>query len=233
MIKAVSSYLNDFAHLFFPHTCEGCGTDTLENDTLLCAACLLQLPETGFISVPDNPVEKIFYGRIKVEAAGSAFYFNQDSLMQHLIKELKYRGNKEVGFYLGKLLGYQLAQTERFNNIDAIIALPLNARKEKKRGYNQAAAIAEGITEIWQKPVLTNSVERKIFTETQTHKDRISRWQSMKDVFAVTNAAALSNKHILLIDDIVTTGATLEACGEKILQIPGAKLSIITVAYTT
>ena len=156
MIKTLASYFSDFTHLFFPHNCEGCGTDVLEKDTMLCAACLLKLPETGFVNVADNPVEKIFYGRIKVEAAGSAFYFTKDSLLQHLIVELKYHGNKNLGFYLGKLLGYQLVQSERFNDIDAIIPLPLNVRKEKKRGYNQAAAIADGIAEVWQKPVLKN-----------------------------------------------------------------------------
>jgi len=230
--NAISSYFSDFVHLFFPHNCEGCGTDTLENDTLLCASCALKLPETGFITEPANPVEKIFYGRINLEAAGAAFYFNKDSLLQHLIKELKYHGNKDAGFYLGKLLGHRLMQTERFNDIDAIVPLPLNPRKEKKRGYNQAAVIAEGMVSLWQKPVLKNSVERRVFTETQTHKDRIARWQTMEGVFAVKDKNSLANKHILLIDDIVTTGATLEACGEKILEIPDAKLSIVTVAYT-
>lgn len=232
VIKTITSYLNDFTHLFFPHNCEGCGTDILENETMLCAACLLKLPETGFINTTDNSVEKIFYGRIKVEAAGSAFYFNKDSLLQHLIVELKYHGNKNLGVYLGKLLGYKLAQSAKFNTVDAIIPLPLNKRKEKKRGYNQAAAIADGIAEVWQKPVLKNSVERMVFTETQTHKDRISRWQTMKDVFTATDIKSIENKHILLIDDIVTTGATLEACGAKILEASGTRLSIVTVAYT-
>jgi len=123
-------------------------------------------------------------------------------------------------------------QTDRFNDVDVIIPLPLNPRKEKKRGYNQAAVIAEGINSIWQKPVNAKAVERKIFTETQTHKDRISRWQSMRNVFGITNADELANKNILLIDDIITTGATLEACGEKILEVPNTKLFVATVAFT-
>src|SRR3954471_18345995 len=118
MINTLNSYLNHFAHLFFPSVCEGCGSD-IENKSLLCANCFLSLPETNFIGEPGNPVEKIFYGRVNVEAAGSAFYFTKQSLLQHLIVELKYRGNKEIGFYLGKLLGYQLAQTSRFNSVDA------------------------------------------------------------------------------------------------------------------
>ena len=230
MIK-LTSYFNDFAHLFFPHVCEGCGTDVLNNESLICAACFVKLPETGFIKEPNNPAEKIFYGRIKVEAAGSAFYFTKHSLLQHLIFQLKYRGNKDVGFYLGKLLGYQLIQTNRFNEVDVIIPLPLNPRKERKRGYNQAAMIAEGIVEVWKRPILKDAVQRLVFTETQTHKDRISRWQTMEGVFATLNEEAIKSKHVLLIDDIVTTGATLEACGEKILEVPDTKLSIITAAY--
>jgi len=232
MLKTLSSYFNDLAHLFFPHVCEGCGTDILNNDSILCAQCYTKLPETGFMKEPNNPVEKIFYGRIKVNSAGSAFYFNKHSLLQHLILQLKYRGNKEIGFYLGKLLGHQLLQTTRFNDVEAIIPLPLNPRKEKKRGYNQAAIIAEGIASVWSKPVLKDSVRRLVFTETQTHKDRISRWQTMEGVFATADESIIKNKHVLLVDDIVTTGATLEACGEKILQVSGTKLSIATIAYT-
>jgi len=232
MFKTLTSHLNDFAHLFFPHVCEGCGNDVLGNNSLLCASCFLKLPETGFIKEANNPVEKIFYGRIKVETAGSAFYFTKHSLLQHLVIQLKYRGNKDIGFYLGKLLGYQLLQTERFNDVHAIIPLPLNPKKERKRGYNQAEIIAEGITSVWYKPILKNAVKRIIFTETQTQKDRVSRWQTMEGVFATADEFSLKGKHILLVDDIVTTGATLEACGEKILRVPETKLSIATIAYT-
>ena len=232
MIKTLNSYLNHFAHLFFPQVCEGCGNDIIENGSLLCAECLLNLPETNFIREPNNPVEKVFYGRIQIEAAGSAFYFTKHSLLQHLILQLKYHGNKEIGFYLGKLLGYRLAQTNRFTSVDTIIPLPLNLRKERKRGYNQAAIIAEGITAVWQKQVQRNSVQRLAFTETQTHKNRIARWQTMEGVFETVDKESLANKHVLLVDDIVTTGATLEACGEKLLEVHGTKLSIATVAYT-
>jgi ComF family protein len=232
MIKALNLYLNQFAHLFFPHICEGCGSDVIENGSWLCAECLLTLPETNFIGEPNNPVEKIFYGRLQIEAAGSAFYFTKHSLVQHLIVELKYHDNKEIGFYLGKLLGYRLAQTSRYNNVDTIIPLPLNPRKERKRGYNQAAIITEGIAAAWPKQVQKNSVQRSVYTETQTHKNRITRWQTMEGVFEIIDEELLADKHLLLVDDIVTTGATLEACGEKLLEVPGTKLSIVTLAYT-
>jgi len=232
MPNTLSETFHNFLHLFFPHVCEGCGTDILDNDTLLCAACHAKLPETNFLEHSNNLVEQKFYGQLKVEAAGAAFYFTKEGLLQHLIKQLKYHNNKQIGFYLGRQLGNFLLQTDRFNDVDVIIPLPLNPRKEKRRGYNQAAVIADGISSIWQKPVNTKAVERKVFTETQTHKDRISRWQSMRNVFAVTNANELAGKNILLIDDIITTGATLEACGEKILEAPNTKLFIATVAFT-
>jgi ComF family protein len=232
MSKILSETFHNFLHLFFPHVCEGCGTDILNNETLLCAACHQKLPVTNFLYHNNNLVEQKFYGQLKVEAAGAAYYFTKEGMLQHLIKQLKYYGNKEIGFYLGRQLGNLLAETDRFNEVDVIVPLPLNPRKQKKRGYNQAAVIAEGINSIWQKPVNTKAVERKIFTETQTHKDRISRWQSMLNVFAVANENELLNKNVLLVDDIITTGATLEACGEKILEVPGTKLFIATVAFT-
>ncbi len=232
MLKTITSALNDFSHLFFPHTCIGCSNDVLEYDTVLCIKCYAQLPATGFMNTEGNPVEKIFYGRIPVQQAGSAFYFTKDSVIQRLMVELKYRGNKTAGYCLGKLLGMQLAETERFNSVDAIVPLPLNPKKERKRGYNQAAIIAEGIKTVWDRPVLDKAVCRKLFTETQTQKGRIERWQNMQDVFEVVDAIALEGKHILLVDDVVTTGASLEACAVPVLKVTGVTVSIATTAYT-
>ncbi len=225
-------YLEDFLHLLFPHLCTGCATDILNSKDILCAECLNNLPATGFLPLAGNPVEKIFYGRINIQSAGSAFYFSKDSIMQNVIIQLKYRGKHEAGNFLGKLLGHELKRSKRFEVIDFIIPLPLNEKKLFKRGYNQSAAIVDGITSVWHKPVMNDCVERILFTETQTQKDRIERWETMEGVFTVTKPTQLSNKHLLLVDDIVTTGATLEACGNAILQVPGAKLSVVTVAYT-
>jgi ComF family protein len=232
VIKTLSTYTKDFLHLFFPHYCEGCGSDVLEESQLLCLQCHAKLPETGFFKLPGNPVEKTFYGRLKIESSGAAYYFTKDSLMQHLITELKYHGKKEIGEYLGRMSGHHLKQTDRFDSIDCIVPLPLNPKKQQKRGYNQAAAIAEGISAIIEKPVILDAVERRLFTETQTKKDRVHRWQTMQEVFAVKDASILENKHVLLVDDIVTTGATLEACGAEMLKVPGLKLSIAAVCWT-
>lgn len=232
MIKQLQSYLSDFAHLFFPHNCVGCGSDVVEQNQIICGSCFLRLPETNFFNYSNNTVEKIFAGRIKLEDAGSAYYFTKHSILQNLVFELKYRGNKEVGLLLGELTARQMSNCRRFEEVDIILPLPLNKQKEKKRGYNQAAMIAQGISRVLNKPLMTDAVARNIFTETQTHKDRVSRWKTMQDVFEVSKPEALKGKHILLVDDVVTTGATLEACGQTILNIPETKLSIATVAYT-
>ncbi|GAC1444320.1 MAG: ComF family protein [Sediminibacterium sp.] len=232
MIPWLTSCFSDFSQLFFPHNCEGCGTDILRKNDLLCATCRQKLPLTGFFTLPGNPVEKSFYGRLPIEQAGAACYFTKDSLLQHLFIELKYRKNREAGYFLGRLMGYALAEAGRFSAIEALVPLPLNNRKEYQRGYNQAALLCEGIYQVWQKPVLAHAIARIRFTETQTRRNRLNRWQNMQGVFEVTSSTALENKHILLIDDVITTGATLEACGTELLKVKGVKLSLAAAGYT-
>ena len=226
-----SDISNSISHLLFPHNCLGCATDILNANDLLCAKCATTLPETNFAAAPNNPIERTFFGRIKVEEATANYYFTKESLLQHLLVQLKYKNNKEVGIYLGKLLGYQLLQSNRFNNIEALIPLPLNDKKEYKRGYNQAEIICKGIAEVFNKPIIKNAVIRTVFTESQTQKNRINRWENMDGVFDVAKANVLQGKHILLVDDIITTGATLESCGAEILKVNNTKLSIACVAF--
>jgi ComF family protein len=146
--------------------------------------------------------------------------------------QLKYRNKKEVGFYLGKQLGHLLQNTERFSDVDALVPLPLDPKKERKRGYNQAAVICQGISSVWKNPVLKVVVVRTIFTDTQTKQYRVHRWQNLQNDFAVADKNAIDGKHILLVDDVITTDATLEACGAVILNAGSAKLSIAAIAWT-
>lgn len=228
----LQSTLTDFVHLFFPHVCTGCGSDILDHHHQLCLRCLSELPVTNFFSQPGNPVEKRFYGRLPVRNAGAGYFFTKDSLLERLIYDLKYRGNKDIGFYLGQLLGKFIADNNRFSEVDTLLPLPLNPRREKKRGYNQATALCDGIASVWKKPVADKAVVRKVYTETQTRKGRIARWENMEGVFAIADASAIANRHILLVDDVVTTGASLEACGSEILKVPGTTLSLATLAST-
>ena len=227
----LKSLLSDFLHLIYPHNCEGCGSDTLNQDSFLCAKCLYQLPHTGFIEKADNPLERKLYGRLNVQHAGAGFYFSKDGLLQHLVAQLKYKNNKEMGLYLGKLLGYQLMDCKRFDDVEILIPLPLNRKKENKRGYNQSEIICQGIASVWNRPIVTDAISRVINTDTQTKKNRSDRWENVDGVFEVTNAEKFIGKHIALLDDIITTGASIDACGNKLLKVSGVKLSVISVGY--
>jgi ComF family protein len=228
-----ANILSPLAHLFYPHVCTGCGSDLLEEDNLLCLKCINDLPHTNFAMHTGNPVEKIFWGRLPLTAAMSEFYFAKGTLIQTLIHQFKYKGNKDVGMYLGAIIGRSLLSNNRFKQIDVLVPLPLFAEKEFKRGFNQATILCDGISEVTNIPVLKNNVVRKRFTETQTKKHRTERWENVASSFQVQNPKELKNKHALLIDDVVTTGATLEACGAEILKVEGSRLSIATLAFAS
>ncbi len=228
----LKSAIHSVLHLFYPHVCTGCGSDVISQDQQLCLRCLHELPVTNFFGTTGNSVERIFYGRLAIQQAAAGYFFTKESLLQHLLIQLKYRGNKEIGFYMGCLLGQLILQHKAFIDVDALIPLPLNPIKERKRGYNQATALCLGISSIVNLPVLDSAVVRKVYTETQTHMGRINRWENMDGVFAIMDKAGIEGKHLLLVDDVVTTGATLEACGSEILQVPNTRLSIATLAYT-
>lgn len=227
---SLKTLITDTLHLFYPHVCIGCGSDLIQQGNIICLKCSSILPQTNFAQHANNPIEKIFWGRIALVAAHSEFYFSKESLIQQLIHQLKYNNNKEIGFYMGEIMGSSLLDSNRFNTIDALIPLPLNAAKERKRGYNQAAIICEGISAVMQIPVIKNNVLRQRYTDTQTKKHRTERWQNVADSFIIKDATSLRGKHLLLIDDVVTTGATLEACGNSMQVIEGVKLSIATLA---
>jgi ComF family protein len=218
-------------HLFYPHVCTGCGSDLLQDDIQLCLQCINNLPHTNFAQHINNPVEKIFWGRIPITAAHSEFYFAKESLIQHLIHQLKYKNNTAIGVYMGELMGKNLLDSNRFNNIDYLIPLPLYPDKERKRGYNQATVICNGISKVMGIPVITGNVIRQRFTETQTRKHRTERWENVEGSFVIKNPAALKGKNVLLVDDVITTGATLEACGTVLLQTEQLKLYIATLAH--
>jgi ComF family protein len=232
-MKLLKTIFSDTLHIFYPHVCLGCGSDLLNEKNLLCIKCIAALPNTNFALHAANPVEKIFWGRLPLTAAHSEFFFAKESLIQHLIHQLKYKGNKEIGFYLGELMGRSLLNSNRFANIDSLIPLPLFSDKEHKRGYNQATILCDGISSITKIPVDKTSVVRQRFTETQTRKHRTERWENVEGSFVVKNATALKGKHILLVDDVVTTGATLEACGNAIIKTDETKISIATLALAS
>jgi ComF family protein len=218
--------------VFFPHTCAACGTNQLSDSSGICSSCLWELPLTGHASIPANEVEKIFYGRLSLRHAGATTYFTPGSSVQEILHQLKYSYRKELGLQLGEWMGYQLKASGWISEIDYLLPMPLHRKRKAERGYNQAALLAEGIQIQTGIPMQTEYLERITATRSQTRQHRSERWQNMREVFRVSQPPALQNKHVLLIDDVITTGATLEAMGEKILGVPGTRLSIYCFAYT-
>lgn len=226
MIKYVS-------HLFYPHLCLGCGNDSVKNDQLICYSCHGELPYTHFAKHRENKTESAFHGRVRIEYGMSLLYFSKNMLVQNLLHGLKYNGQKELGVYLGSLMGKSIIKEPCFRDIDVIIPLPLSGRRKKMRGYNQSEVLCNGISLVINKPVLFKSIERVIDTETQTKKHRRERWKNVAGIFQVTDAASLEGKHVLLVDDVITTGATLEACASTIHDNVNARISIATLAIAT
>lgn len=216
--------------LFFPQTCRGCGSDAISKEQLLCISCLHRLPITDFYSHSGNATEKMLTGRLPFIDAASHFFFTQQSLIQQLMHQFKYKGRKEIGEYFGKRMGEAILGSSRFTNIDAIIPMPLHKHKLKQRKYNQASILCHGIASVINKPVLENIITRISAAGSQTLKNRIERWENIIGSFVLEDAGAVAGKHLLLVDDVITTGATLEACGATLLKAPGASLSLCTLA---
>ncbi|HET6558293.1 MAG TPA: phosphoribosyltransferase family protein [Prolixibacteraceae bacterium] len=218
------------AELLFPRLCVCCGDKLIEQEQWICLHCLHHIPRTNFHLETENPVARLFYGRVKIEYATSFFYFSKGSSYQSLIYNLKYKGMKELGAEMGKHFGIDLLQSDDFSTVDLICPVPLHPRKEKKRGYNQSWWIASGMAAQMQKPLSDDNLKRVTFTETQTKKNRFERWQNVEGIFELTNPEAYAGKHILLVDDVVTTGATIEACAQAIVSKTDARVSIATLA---
>jgi ComF family protein len=201
----------------------------MAQEWVLCIGCTAHLPLTNYHDEPNNDTALRFAGRLRFERATSLAYFTADGLLQHLLHQLKYKDKQEIGSYLGEQLGYSLRDCEWIREVDAIIPVPLHPKKEAARGFNQAMLIADGIGDVLGKPVISNVVYRTRHTESQTKKSRTERIDNMQDVFGVKNSPALNNKHVLLMDDVLTTGATLEACALALSAIPGIRISFGTI----
>lgn len=202
----------------------------LARDEQLCIRCAASLPHTGYAGKPANPIEKMFWGRLKLEAAASIFFFSKSTVIQQLVHSLKYKGNRSMGDYLGRVMGNTLQDGGRFRDIDGLIPLPMHPAKEKKRGYNQATLLCEGISAVTGIPVLHRLLLKARITETQTRKHRTERWENAEGSFTVDIPELQRHRHILLVDDVITTGATLEAAGQRLQQAGTVKLSIATLA---
>jgi len=216
-------------HLFYPRLCEGCNKQLLGSEKVLCIGCGMALPETGYHAIDDNETALRFAGRIPFENATSLAYFTNEGLLQLLLHGLKYKGKKEIGYYLGRRLADNLQKTQWAETVDMIIPVPLHRSKKARRGYNQSMLIAEGMGEILKIPAYDDVLLRIKDTESQTRKTRAERVNNMAEAFKIKENAGLGGKHVLLVDDVLTTGATIEACALALLKAEGIKISIVTI----
>ncbi len=223
--------VSDTISLLFPALCQACGTNLYRGEKEICTQCLYTLPYTDYHSYASNRVAKQLWGRLPCHAAMSMLYFRKGLKVQHLMHSLKYKNRTEIGLILGRLLGTRLQLSAQYEDIDLIIPVPLALKKEQQRGYNQSKYIADGIAAALHIPVSVVHLSRNKETASQTKKSRYTRYENMKDAFKVSQATTLKGKHILLVDDVMTTGATLEACGLALLDSGIKKLSIATLAF--
>jgi len=223
-------WFKDFLSLFFPNLCLACRQKQAGKENILCLSCQHQLPFTDFHKMPENEFTDRFWGRIALEKGAALFYFTKDSKVQNLIHLLKYGDRPNVGIQLGRLYGSILKTDASLEAIDLIVPVPLHPRKQRSRGYNQSTQFAIGLSESMQIPYLEHALVRTVQTSTQTRKSRLERFENVLLAFQVKEATAISGKHILLVDDVLTTGATLEACAIKLLEVPEVKVSMATIA---
>ncbi len=231
-IIRVSDYLKNFFALVYPYTCCACGNLLMADEEHICMYCRLLLPKTRFHRHHENQLTKVFWGRQRIETGTSLYYFHKGSKVQRLIHQFKYRGNTALGFYLGSILGRDIASSSMYEGLKYILPVPLHPKKERKRGFNQSEVIARGIAASISVPCSKELLIRRQETSTQTRKSRFNRWQNVSDVFETPNPSALEDKGVLLVDDVITTGSTLEACTQKLLAVKGVKVWIATLAIT-
>ena len=226
------AYLQSFVHLFFPHLCLECGTDLISSHTVLCTHCEKNLPYTDLFNIENNRIEKIFWGRVPLNAATAVLFFTKDSIVQTLIFELKYHQNKKAGWLLGRLIGACILASPRFNPIDFLVPIPISKKKQRQRGFNQTMIICEGILQVLPALKILPALKKQKSSRSQTHKDRIQRGDQMAHVFELAKAIDIKAARLLLVDDVITTGATLEAAAVCLWQAQPKAISIAAAAYT-
>ena len=224
--------LKDLFYLFYPNICANCNEQLLQNEKVICTFCRHDLPLTNFQSYTKNKVSRIFSGRITIEKAYSLLFFRKQGITKNLIHDLKYKGNEEVGVFFGNWIGEIVAKNKEFSTVDFIVPVPIHAKKKKIRGYNQVTKFGKCLSMYLKVPLNEDVLIRQSATKTQTLKSRFERFNDLESKFLARNTSIFKEKHILIIDDVITTGATLEACAQELLKTPGIKISILTMSYT-
>jgi competence protein ComFC len=226
------NFLKDLFYLFYPSICSNCSEQLLQNENVICTFCRHDLPLTNFTSYTKNKVSAIFFGRVTIEKAYSLLLFRKEGITKNLIHDLKYKGNEAVGIFFGNWLGEILMKNKEFSTVDLIVPVPIHLKRKKIRGYNQVTKFGERLSTYLNIPFIEDVLVRQSSTKTQTLKARFERFNDLETKFLVNNTTQFKGKHLLIIDDVITTGATLEACASALLKTPNIKISILTMAYT-
>lgn len=225
----VRDWAKNIVDVFFPRLCAFCEKPLMQSEVILCVFCQIRLPITGFRSIESNFVHRLFYGRIPVFSANAFLNFRKMGMAQKLMHKLKYDGQTDIGYHLGKLFGESLKREQNWSMPDVLVTVPLHPDKERKRGYNQSDFIAEGLSEVLQIPFESKMLNRVQSKESQTLKKRFERWENIQSSFVVDVNKINGYRHIGIIDDVVTTGATFEACGKAIMEKGGLKISLLAM----
>jgi len=225
-------YFYAVLHLFFPKICITCNTQLLSFEKLICTPCRHDLPIICYKNFKDNKIKNAFLGRIPIEKAISFLFYRKTGKTKEIIQSLKYKGNQEIGNFIGDWFGNLLKESNEFNDINHIIPVPLHEKKLKKRGYNQLTTFGQCLSKQLNTAYTPNLLQRTSVSKTQTFKHRFERFNNNETHFNLVDKAIFRNKHILLIDDVITTGATIEACCKELLKTKNIKISIVTIAYT-
>lgn len=223
--------INDFLSLIYPGHCEACRHLLFKHERFICTKCRLELPHPALQADALSPLHQVFAGRIPLIHASSYYLFEKSGRVQRLVHAIKYEGQKELAGFLGELYARELLEKGLLGDVDLIIPVPLHRRRLKARGFNQSACFAEGLSALHHIPVETGCLERAVDTATQTKKKKYQRWENMKDVFELKDASALVNKHVLLVDDVITTGSTIESAWEALRQVEGLRISVASLAF--
>jgi len=225
--------LNDVISLFYPEVCPCCGELLNHTEKTVCMSCHYLLPRTGYERISDNPVARLFYGKVRLHAAMACFFFAKHGRVQPLIHELKYKSNREAGLFLGREIGKAILASDIYKDVSLLVPVPLHPKRERKRGYNQSAILASGIREVTGINISHNNLIRGVATQTQTRKSREERWKNVSDIFSVRKPEAFAGRHLLLIDDVITTGSTIEGCVRVLEPIEGIRISVAAAALAS
>lgn len=226
----IDKMIKNLLNLFFPQVCLACDNLLEANELNICTYCRHELPLTNFESAGDNDVTKRLYGRVELIAADALLRFSKKGLVQHLLHNLKYKGHEKVGVILGEWMGESIKRHQVFSTIDVVVPVPLHSKRLRQRGFNQVHKFGQALATALNCEFNTTVLQKTKATKTQVFKDRIKRWMDDDGLFVVTDLISLKGKHILLVDDIITTGATIETCANALSKIEGVTLSVATMA---